>query len=592
MRKALKIQPISEINDLDSKKKKFIPIIEDLNPFLPYLNATELHLMIYFSSKFHMKINGEKWKKTTDVFSVSQLQNETGRHRREIKSALLTLLEIGFIKFFSLKNHQIFIALNTPENKNISKSPVANCYTKQNNACSNLLHENKKPVAIRYNSCSNSPQSVLQFATRDRFKTPVFTRVSELPKNIKELYKNYYYYKKENPLSENDVYLQKKHDDNDYKNNNKNEINFSDTDLSFLDDFIFEETVTDIKKIEAKNKYQETEKKIEPLKTYKASEIANVKNTDGEEGKVPGAGFSISEKIFNTLEAWGWAKFDGDSREKHLSLMKKKAKEFTDTWSEEMLYQMIEVTNANPELRENANKCRYLSKLMKDPENFSYSPELISTETHNKIEAEKDQLKKIKQILGIKVSMPADILQEALEKLITHTEKKLTGYQKYAENKAREYFAAMEKMRPLNPEQKQEYLNKQYDIYEADRQVFIDIAKKLFDSYNPNALKTLITQGFKDNPQPGKIRNFASGNINSAVLKILRSLSDVSGNNIKFLQSENENKIIRFQEMKSQKPVKPDGLQSVKNILSGYVPYLENNPELLDYIAKNISLEG
>lgn len=283
-----------------------------------------------------------------------------------------------------------------------------------------------------------------------------------------------------------------------------------------------------------------------------------------------------------------------DTKERYQARLQRRIREFTLAWSEDMLYQMIEVVKNNPELTENNNKCRYLSKLMKDPDKFSYSPELISMDTHNKIESQKSDLRKIKDILGIKVSMPADILQEAMEKIIIHTEKKLTGYQKYAEKKAREYFTVREQNKPLNAQEKQEYLNKQYDLYEADRKTFAEIAKKIFEAYNPDKLKALIVKGLKENPQPGIISRFASGNIDGAALKIIRVLSEASGVNFEFSLKEQkpENKIMTFQEVKTRKTDKQDGLQSVKSILSGYIPHAENNPELLDYVAKNISLEG
>jgi hypothetical protein len=603
MRRKITVQPIEKIENLNSKTKKFIPIIDDLNPFLQYLNATELHLIIYFSAKFHIKIDGVKWKKDNAVFSVSQIQSETGRNRRDIKQALITLLEIGFIKYFSLENHQLFIALNTPENENIKDKISGNMIQvvtrKTNTSCDKLLHGDDTSC---YNPRYKLLQPMIQVVTSQTKSNLIITRVSELPKNIKELYKNLYY-KKENPKSEKQTFP--KSENNNNKINNKNEIKISELDLSFLSNFSFTENLEkenqepEIKLPDSKNILPGKINEIETVNNSRTQVLNNPVLLTQKESSAPAAPsrLSTSGKIITTLLEWGFWKMPEDTREEHETRLIKKVRYFASQYSEDMLYQMIECVK-NKGFDGNKEKNSYLGSLIKNPDNFNYSPEFVSNETIDKIQKEKDFLNPLKTILNLRTgTMPSDILTESLEKLISFTKGFRKGYIKAAEELAKEFFKSKESInKPMNKTEKQTFLNKQYDLFENDRKEFKEISGKILKAYSVNDLKTVLNKAFEENRQRTIVKDFVktSGQEN-AVIRILSSLSEASEIpvNISFMQEKKqENKIIEFPEKKNNQPEisekeKPDnGFRSLAGALG--FQHLENkNPEFYEYIRND-----
>jgi hypothetical protein len=382
-------------------------------------------------------------------------------------------------------------------------------------------------------------------------ETPVFSMVSETPNNI---YNN---------INNNNI--------NNYSNNqNKN-----------IDQFIA---------VENKNeKIENTSDKDlidNPFFTKPVSE---------EEKRL-----SDSGKIFKILKSWDFMKFPENTPEQQDRIIANKIRQFNNL---DMLNQMIESIKNNPELKENNDRCRMLNYFFKNPDKFNYSPGIMSDQAYEKLQKQIEYLQPLKEIFKIRVvKNPDDILSEFADKIVNYADKASMGYTKAADDliketirQAKENHKNAPRLFPeVNQEKVLEIHNRIHDSIEQERIEFTNICNELKKAFTPNQLKHTINNALKNNQNRGKIKSFCSHGINTAVVKIMRAISSLVKDfqfNDKIPAPEPEQKIITIENIREKKQVK-DGLQPLKEVIKGYLPHSENNPELLDYIASNIKIEG
>jgi len=117
---------IDYIKDLQSKEKRFIPCIEELDKIYYQINNVEKEVAHCLNKEFHMKINDKKWKITAALFSISGIAETVNKSRQAVHDAITALTEIGYIRSEIIKNKGVAIAMNTEENKNLDLKKINN----------------------------------------------------------------------------------------------------------------------------------------------------------------------------------------------------------------------------------------------------------------------------------------------------------------------------------------------------------------------------------------------------------------------------------------------------------------------------------
>lgn len=264
-------------------------------------------------------------------------------------------------------------------------------------------------------------------------------------------------------------------------------------------------------------------------------------------------------------------------------LINKKISEFDNL---EMIRQMIESALRDTSLITNEEKNRRIGYYFKNPDKFAYTANLEGEDAWQKEQERQAYLMPIKKVFKL-TGKPEVILTEFINRIIPLCSNFSKGYIKASDDLVKSTFKARQEFfdktgREDLPEHKNLIRETIENEFEAERIKFELISYTMRKSYSVADLKKLINYALYSNKHRKAIANFIDGDIDRAVLKILKPVAAAADNfrSDNYQEPEPSDKVLQFSEIK-KKPTFQD--------VAELIPYSGNNPELVDYVAKNLN---
>jgi len=526
---------------MSKNSSPFIPFPITLYDFFMMFNATEKALLLYFLKHFHYN----NFAKNRDTFTLQEISDGIKKTVKSVPDGLKTLTKFQII--FISKERELVIEFNK---KFLNKD-----YLPIEDIAEKIANEQEKTSDGKNFLPEKTSDSIGKNFLLNRKKLPI-----EQEKTSDSIGKNF---RSDIPETIEKTSISESPNNyinNIYNNNINNSFNKQKTPDGFID--------------KNKNEVPENPKNLfDELFSIKA---LSPKEKREREAKI----------IFNKLKAIDYMKQPERPEDYNDGLINKRISQVDNL---EVFSQMIESALRDYSLNTNEERCKRINTYLKYPENFHFIPAIESDDAREKKLNQLQFLKPIIKLFQITGDKPDLIITEFITRLIPLCLDFSKGYIRASDEliidtirSREEFFKKMN--RPFLADDKARIRQDIESDFEKERQRFELISFTIKKSYSVSDLKSLINYSLYSNKHRQKVKDFINADLEKATFRILKAVTGAADNFSPETQEPEpapKEKIMTFEEVRHKKSFN-------KNTLPAFIPHIENNEGLADYVAENL----